>query len=53
MGLPGPDNTHEIAQCTAPDCHVVYADNDPLVLAHARALLTCWPPAEQATSAPA
>ncbi len=39
-GLPTANNTHEVAQATAPQCRVVYADNDPLVLAHARALLT-------------
>jgi S-adenosyl methyltransferase len=39
-GLPAADNTHEIAQRIAPDCRVVYADNDPMVMAHARALLT-------------
>ncbi|MGH3907321.1 MAG: SAM-dependent methyltransferase [Pseudonocardiaceae bacterium] len=39
-GLPTANNTHEIAQATAPECRVVYVDNDPLVLAHARALLT-------------
>jgi transcriptional regulator with XRE-family HTH domain len=39
-GLPSHDNTHEIAQQVAPDSKIVYADNDPLVLAHARALLT-------------
>jgi hypothetical protein len=39
-GLPSHDNTHEIAQRAAPDARIVYADNDPLVLAHARALLT-------------
>jgi len=38
-GMPALDNTHEIAQRTAPDCKVVYVDNDPLVLVHARALL--------------
>ncbi|HEY2261258.1 MAG TPA: SAM-dependent methyltransferase [Streptosporangiaceae bacterium] len=44
-GLPAAtDNTHQIAQHTAPDSHVVYADNDPLVLAYARALLICGPP---------
>lgn len=42
-GLPTADNTHEIAQRVAPDCRIVYADNDPLVLAHARALLTSSP----------
>lgn len=39
-GLPSHDNTHEIAQRTAPESRVVYVDNDPLVLSHARALLT-------------
>ena len=39
-GLPTVDNTHEVAQRIAPGCRVVYADNDPIVLAHARALLT-------------
>ena len=39
-GLPTADNTHEVAQRVAPDARVVYVDNDPLVLAHARALLT-------------
>jgi hypothetical protein len=42
-GLPAPDNTHEIAQRVAPESRVVYVDNDPLVLAHARALLTSTP----------
>jgi ubiquinone/menaquinone biosynthesis C-methylase UbiE len=39
-GLPTMLNTHEVAQAVAPDCRVVYVDNDPIVLAHARALLT-------------
>ncbi|HST84804.1 MAG TPA: SAM-dependent methyltransferase [Kineosporiaceae bacterium] len=39
-GLPSADNTHEVAQAVASDCRVVYVDNDPLVLVHARALLT-------------
>ncbi|CAL9611012.1 hypothetical protein SUDANB121_05652 [Nocardiopsis dassonvillei] len=39
-GLPTLNNTHEVAQGIAPDSRVVYVDNDPLVLAHARALLT-------------
>jgi hypothetical protein len=38
-GLPTMQNTHEVAQATAPDSQVVYVDNDPLVLAHARALM--------------
>jgi hypothetical protein len=43
-GLPSHDNTHEIAQRAAPGARIVYVDNDPLVLAHARALLTSSPP---------
>jgi S-adenosyl methyltransferase len=39
-GLPTADNTHEVAQRVAPEVRVVYVDNDPVVLAHARALLT-------------
>jgi len=39
-GLPTADNTHEVAQAVAPESRIVYADNDPIVLAHARALLT-------------
>ncbi|MFD0689343.1 SAM-dependent methyltransferase [Actinomadura fibrosa] len=39
-GLPTMDNTHEVAQRAAPESRIVYVDNDPLVLAHARALLT-------------
>jgi O-methyltransferase involved in polyketide biosynthesis len=42
-GLPTADNTHEVAQRVAPQSRIVYADNDPLVLAHARALLTSAP----------
>jgi S-adenosyl methyltransferase len=42
-GLPAMDNTHEVAQAVAPDARVVYVDNDPIVLAHARALLTGTP----------
>jgi S-adenosyl methyltransferase len=42
-GLPSASNTHEVAQGVAPDSRIVYADNDPLVLAHARALLTSSP----------
>ncbi|MFY1669719.1 SAM-dependent methyltransferase [Plantactinospora sp. WMMB334] len=38
-GLPTLDNTHQVAQRAAPESRVVYVDNDPLVLAHARALL--------------
>jgi S-adenosyl methyltransferase len=39
-GIPAADNTHEVAQSVAPECRVVYVDNDPIVLSHARALLT-------------
>jgi O-methyltransferase involved in polyketide biosynthesis len=42
-GLPTVDNTHEVAQRAAPECRVVYVDNDPLVLVHARALLASTP----------
>jgi hypothetical protein len=42
-GIPTADNTHEVAQSVAPECRVVYVDNDPVVLAHARALLTSDP----------
>ncbi|HEY2723081.1 MAG TPA: SAM-dependent methyltransferase [Pseudonocardiaceae bacterium] len=42
-GLPIMNNTHEVAQAAAPECRIVYVDNDPLVLAHARALLTSTP----------
>ena len=38
-GLPTVDNTHQVAQRVAPECRIVYVDNDPLVLLHARALL--------------
>jgi SAM-dependent methyltransferase len=38
-GIPTANNTHEVAQSAAPGCSVVYVDNDPVVLAHARALL--------------
>jgi O-methyltransferase involved in polyketide biosynthesis len=42
-GLPTVDNTHEVAQRVAPESRIVYVDNDPLVLVHARALLTSSP----------
>jgi SAM-dependent methyltransferase len=38
-GIPSASNTHEVAQAIAPDARVVYVDNDPIVLAHAHALL--------------
>jgi hypothetical protein len=42
-GLPTASNTHEVAQAIAPESRIVYVDNDPLVLSHARALLTSSP----------
>src|SRR3954467_3083077 len=42
-GLPTVDNTHEVAQRAAPESRIVYVDNDPLGLAHARALLPSSP----------
>ncbi|MEU6818136.1 SAM-dependent methyltransferase [Streptomyces sp. NPDC046860] len=42
-GLPAADNTHEIARRVLPGARVVYVDNDPAVLAHARALLAGSP----------
>ncbi|WDZ82475.1 SAM-dependent methyltransferase [Micromonospora cathayae] len=42
-GIPTADNTHQVAQSIAPEARVVYVDNDPIVLAHARALLTSSP----------
>jgi hypothetical protein len=42
-GLPTANNTHEVAQRTRSDARIVYVDNDPMVLVHARALLTSTP----------
>ncbi len=42
-GLPTANNTHQVAQRVAPEARIVYVDNDPLVLTHARALLTSTP----------
>ncbi len=42
-GLPAAGNTHEVAQSLAPESRIVYVDNDPIVLTHARALLTSDP----------
>jgi hypothetical protein len=42
-GLPSANNTHEVAQDIAPDSRIVYVDNDPVVLLHARTLLTSKP----------
>jgi trans-aconitate methyltransferase len=42
-GIPTANNTHEVAQATVPECRIVCVDNDPIVLCHARALLTSTP----------
>jgi S-adenosyl methyltransferase len=42
-GIPTKPNLHEVVQDIAPDARIVYADNDPVVLAHARALLVGTP----------
>ena len=42
-GIPTNDNTHDVAQRVAPEARIVYVDNDPIVLSHARALLTSKP----------
>ncbi len=42
-GIPTAGNTHQVAQAAAPESRIVYVDNDPVVLAHARALLTSTP----------
>ncbi len=42
-GIPAASNTHEVAQQVAPDSRIVYVDNDPMVLTHARALLSSSP----------
>ena len=42
-GIPTANNTHEVAQSVAPDSRIVYVDNDPIVLSHARALLSSSP----------
>ncbi|NEA84814.1 SAM-dependent methyltransferase [Streptomyces sp. SID7958] len=47
-GLPTANNTHEVAQRAAPDARIVYVDNDPIVLAHANALLTSTPEGQTA-----
>jgi hypothetical protein len=47
-GLPSANNTHQVAQQAAPHSRVVYVDNDPIVLAHARALLASSPEGETA-----
>src|ERR1700730_5049640 len=52
-GLPSTGNVHEVAQAVAPQSRVVYVDNDPIVLAHARALLTAPPEGVSAYLEPA
>ena len=49
-GLPTANNTHQVAQSIAPESRIVYVDNDPLVLVHARALLTSTPRGPATTS---
>src|SRR5579872_1840905 len=42
-GIPAANNTHEVAQAAAPGARIVYVDNDPIVLVHAKALLASGP----------
>ena len=49
-GIPTKPNLHEVVQEIAPDAQIVYADNDPVVLAHARALLVGTPEGGPRTS---
>jgi S-adenosyl methyltransferase len=42
-GMPTADNTHDVAQRAAPESRIVYVDHDPVVISHARALLTSNP----------
>jgi hypothetical protein len=42
-GMPTADNTHDVAQRAAPESRIVYVDHDPVVISHARALLTSSP----------
>jgi hypothetical protein len=42
-GLPTAENTHQVAQAIAPEARIVYVDNDPVVISHARALLASGP----------
>ncbi len=51
-GIPTEPNLHQVAQRTAPDARVVYCDNDPIVLAHAEALLRSTPRVPPSTSRP-
>src|SRR5690242_18365049 len=51
-GLPTAQNTHQVAQEIAPDSRIVYVDNDPIVLAYARALLTSVPEGPPPTCRP-
>ena len=51
-GIPTADNVHEVAQGIAPETRVVYVDNDPIVLAHARALMRAPPTAGPRSSRP-
>lgn len=51
-GIPTSPNLHEVVQGERPEARVVYTDNDPIVLAHARALLQSHPSAGPPTSSP-
>lgn len=51
-GIPTEPNLHQVAQRTASDARIVYADNDPIVLRHAEALLRSTPTASPSTSRP-
>ena len=42
-GIPSVNNTHQVAQSVAPQARIVYTDNDPVVLSHARALMASGP----------
>jgi hypothetical protein len=52
-GLPTMQNTHEVAQSVAPESRIVYVDNDPMVLVHARALLADTTPQGETNYVPA
>ena len=51
-GLPTASNTHEVAQAVAPESRIMYVDNDPVVLSHARPCSPAPPKARQPTSKP-
>ena len=51
-GIPSADNVHEVAQALVPESRVLYVDNDPIVLAHARALMKSTPRGAPPSSRP-